>query len=169
MSLHSVNLEHLKSKHNTDMGDISLEEETIVEKEMPSLEADTQILQNELIVTESRLQNIQKEKKQLERSNLEYQKLIDHVLNFKTSVEWKESKENEEMQHFEVRLYNQTIIQHSLQEEMEALLEFMIELIKRHQGDNTAQDAFVFQQLCQSDQERVSELLYKVGIKYQVN
>ena len=55
MSLHSVNLEHLKSKHNTDMGDISLEEETIVEKEMPSLEADTQILQNELIVTESRL------------------------------------------------------------------------------------------------------------------
>jgi hypothetical protein len=55
MSLHSVNLEHLKSKHHTDMQDISLEEETIVEKEMPFLQVDTHILQNELIVTESRL------------------------------------------------------------------------------------------------------------------
>jgi hypothetical protein len=55
------------------------------------------------------------------------------------------------MQQFEVRLYNQTIIQHSLQEEMEALLEFLEELIKRHQGDNSAQDAFSFGQLCQSD------------------
>ena len=72
MSLHSVNMEHLKSKHLTDMQDISLEEETIVEKEMPALQADTHVLQNELIITESRLHNIQKEKLQLERSNNEY-------------------------------------------------------------------------------------------------
>lgn len=95
--------------------------------------------------------------------------MIQHVQDFKKSVEWKEQKENEEMQQFEVRLYNQTIIQHSLQEEMEALLEFLEELIKKHQGDSSAQDAFSFAQLCQSDQERVSELLIKVGIKYQVN
>jgi hypothetical protein len=95
--------------------------------------------------------------------------MINNVTSFKKSVVWKEQKEKEEMQQFEVRLYNQTIIQHSLQEEMDALLEFLEELIKRHQGDNKAQDKFIFQQLCQSDQERVSELLSKVGIKYQVN
>jgi hypothetical protein len=32
--------------------------------------------------------------------------MIAHVKDFKKSVEWKESKENEEMQQFEVRLYN---------------------------------------------------------------
>jgi hypothetical protein len=107
---HSVNLEHLKSKHETDMQAICQEEETIIEKEMPALTADIHILQNELLVTESRLHNIQKEKLQLERGSGEYQKMIEHAMSFKNSVEWKEQKENEEMQHFEVRLYNQTII-----------------------------------------------------------
>lgn len=58
MSLHCVNLEHLKQKHNTDMQDYSVEEEAIVSREVPALLAETQVLQNELIVTESRLHNI---------------------------------------------------------------------------------------------------------------
>ena len=41
MSLHSVNLEHLKQKHNTDMQDYSVEEESIVSKEMPALLSET--------------------------------------------------------------------------------------------------------------------------------
>jgi len=49
---------------------------------------------------------------------------------------------------------------------MEALQEFLIELIKNHQGDKNATDQFAFSQLCQSDQERVSELLNKVNIRY---
>ena len=58
--------------------------------------------------------------------------MMENVKNLESVINWKSSQENEEMQQFEVRLYNQTIIQASLTEEMEALQEFLIELIKRH-------------------------------------
>lgn len=51
---------------------------------------------------------------------------------------------------------------------MEALLEFLEELIKRHKGDKSAEDHFAFQQLGETDQERVSEVLNKVGINYAI-
>jgi len=51
---------------------------------------------------------------------------------------------------------------------MEALLEFLEELIKRHKGDKGAEDHFAFQQLSETDQERVSEVLNKVGINYEI-
>ena len=46
------------------------------------------------------------------------------------SLQWKEKKENEEMEEIEVRNYQQTITQATLREEMEALQVFFEEIIK---------------------------------------
>lgn len=51
-------------------------------------------------------------------------------------------------------------------DELEALLIFMEELIKSMKGDKKAEDRYAFNQLSQSDQERVGDLLEKVDIRY---
>jgi hypothetical protein len=56
-------------------------------------------------------------------------------------------------------MYNQTIIQATLVDELEGLLIFMEELIKKHKGDKQAEDRYAFQQLSEMDQERVGEVL----------
>lgn len=63
-----------------------------------------------MIVTESRLKNIKQEKYQSDRSKNEYLKMMENVKNLEEVINWKNNQENEEMQQFEVRLYNQTII-----------------------------------------------------------
>ena len=63
-------------------------------------------------------------------------------------------------------MYNQTIIQATLVDELESLLIFMEELIKKHKGDKTAEDRYAFQQMSDVDRERVGEVLQKVGISY---
>lgn len=42
----------------------------------------------------------------------------------------------------------------------------MEELIKKHKGDKAAEDRIAYQQLSEMDQERVGEVLQKVGIVY---
>ena len=42
----------------------------------------------------------------------------------------------------------------------------MEELIKNMKGDKKAEDRYAFNQLSQSDQERVGDLLEKVDIRY---
>ena len=83
------------------------------------------------------------------------------------ALKWKEAQENTEMESLQVRNYNQTIIQATLTDETEALLVFMEELVKRLRRDNSAEDCYAFQQLSEGDQERVNEVLNKVGISYQ--
>ena len=63
-------------------------------------------------------------------------------------MQWKQSKETEEMQQFETRYYNQTVIKANLTEEMEKLQDFLGELIRRHQGDKSAEDQQAFEELC---------------------
>lgn len=65
-----------------------------------------------------------------------------------------------------MRKYQQTIIQATLVDEMDQLIIFLEELIKRLKGDKTAEDLYAFQQLSDQDQERVNELLVKVGLGY---
>ena len=70
------------------------------------------------------------------------------------------------MESLQVRKYQQTIIQATLVDEMDQLIIFLEELIKRLKGDKTAEDLYAFQQLSDQDQERVNELLVKVGLGY---
>lgn len=70
------------------------------------------------------------------------------------------------MESLQVRKYQQTIIQATLTDEMDQLIIFLEELIKRLKGDKTAEDLYAFQQLSDQDQERVNELLVKVGLGY---
>lgn len=73
------------------------------------------------------------------------------------------------MESLQVRKYQQTIIQATLVDEMDQLIIFLEELIKRLKGDKTAEDLYAFQQLSDQDQERVNELLVKVGLGYSSN
>lgn len=63
-------------------------------------------------------------------------------------------------------MYNQTIIKASLEDELEGLLIFMEELIKKHKGFKNAEDRYAFTQLSDMDRERVGEVLAKVGEVY---
>ncbi len=48
------------------------------------------------------------------------------------------------MENYQVRYYDQTIVQANLEEEMEALLNFMEELIKRKKGEKKFEDIQAF-------------------------
>lgn len=48
------------------------------------------------------------------------------------------------MESFQVRYYDQTIVQANLEEEMESLLNFMEELIKRKKGEKNSEDLYAF-------------------------
>lgn len=149
-----------------DMAALKEEKESIVDKEMPKLLAEIGVLQNELAVNDQRLQNIKKEKYQFEKAQAEFDKIIGHIESFQNTVQWKKKRENEEMESLQVRKYQQTIIQATLVDEMDQLIIFLEELIKRLKGDKTAEDLYAFQQLSDQDQERVNELLVKVGLGY---
>lgn len=81
-------------------------------------------------------------------------------------LNWKGSQENEVMESFQVKMYNETIVQATLVDELEALLVFMEELIKRYKGDKKAEDRYAFSQMSQTDQERLTDGLHKAGIRY---
>lgn len=76
-----MNKEHLKNKHQTEMNELQAEEDAIVLQDIPMLEQDKNVLQNESLVTEQRLQNIKQEKTQYKASLKEYQKMIQNVKN----------------------------------------------------------------------------------------
>ena len=60
--------EHLKNKHMADMNDLQEEEDTIMQKEIPALQQDSNVLQNEFLVAEHRLYNIKQEQMQTKES-----------------------------------------------------------------------------------------------------
>ena len=135
-------------------------------QDIPMLEQDNNVLQNEFLVTEQRLQNIKQEKTQFKASLKEYQKMIQNVKNFQNVLNWRGGQENEIMESFQVKMYNETIIQATLVDELEALLIYMEELIKRHKGDKKAEDRYAFNQMSQADQERLTDGLAKASIRY---
>tara|TARA_B110000285_G_C15106973_1_gene608610 strand:- start:725 stop:892 length:168 start_codon:yes stop_codon:yes gene_type:complete len=55
MSQQMMTKEHLKNKHLADMNDLQEEEDTIMQKEIPALQQDSNVLQNEFLVAEHRL------------------------------------------------------------------------------------------------------------------
>ena len=59
------------------------------------------------------------------------------------------------MEGLQVQQYNQTIIYATLNDEHEALMIFMEELIKRNKGYKNAEDKYAFTQLGESDQVRI--------------
>ena len=59
-------------------------------------------------------------------------------------MQWKKKRENDEMESLQVRKYQQTIIQATLTDEMDQLIIFLEELIKRLKGDKTAEDLYAF-------------------------
>ena len=63
------------------MNELQAEEDAIVLQDIPMLEQDKNVLQNESLVTEQRLQNIKQEKTQYKASLKEYQKMIQNVKN----------------------------------------------------------------------------------------
>lgn len=81
-------------------------------------------------------------------------------------LSWRSDQENEVMESFQVKMYNETIIQATLVDELEALLAFMEELIKRYKGDKKAEDRYAYYQMSQADQERLTDGLLKAGIRY---
>lgn len=92
------------------MADLGQEEDETMMKEIPKLQQSINEQQNEQIIIESRLKNVKQEKYQNDRSKNEYLKMTENVMSLENIIKWKDACENEEMQQFEVRLYNQTII-----------------------------------------------------------
>lgn len=135
MEQHQVNLEYYRSKHLTDMGDLQKEEDIIVEKEIPALESEINQLNNDIKLTEQRLNNIRDEQEFYSSTAKEYAKMIQDINNLVAAMSWKGEVEKDEMESLQVRLYNQTIIQATMADELEQLTAFLEELIKRHKGD----------------------------------
>jgi len=96
------------------------------------------------MLTDSRLHNIKQEKQLIQESLEDYQQFIEHVQSLQKVFTWKGGEENQEMENLQVRMYNQTIIQATLVDELEGLLIFMEELIKKHKGDKAAEDSYAF-------------------------
>jgi len=67
-------------------------------------------MQNEVAITEKRLMFIKQEKRQYKDMHHEYTRMIEDVNSFRQTLQWKGSKENDEMESLQVRMYNQTII-----------------------------------------------------------
>lgn len=82
MEQNLANLEHSKAKHKTDMADLRAEEQSITDHEIPSLQSEVFETENELIITEQRLQNIKNENEQFLISHQEYTKMIQNVQGF---------------------------------------------------------------------------------------
>lgn len=80
------------------MAALKEERESIVDKEVPKLIAEIQVIQNELQINDQRLQNIKKEKYQFQKAQLEFDKIINHIENYQNSVQWKKKRENDEME-----------------------------------------------------------------------
>lgn len=77
---------------------------------MPALQQDNNVLQNEFLVAEQRLQNIKQEQLQTKENLQEYQKMIQNVKNLQSALNWKGAQENEDLERIQVKLYNETII-----------------------------------------------------------
>ena len=75
----------------------------------------------------------------------EYSRMIQHIKDLVSAFTWKGELEKDEMESLQVRLYNQTIIQATMADELEQLTAFLEELIKRHKGDKNAEDVYAFQ------------------------
>ena len=80
------------------MAALKEERESIVDKEVPNLIAEIQVVQNELQINDQRLQNIKKEKYQFQKAQSEFDKIINHIENYQNSVQWKKKRENDEME-----------------------------------------------------------------------
>lgn len=80
------------------MAALKEERESIVDKEVPKLIAEIQVIQNELQINDQRLQNIKKEKYQFQKAQSEFDRVINHIENYQNSVQWKKKRENDEME-----------------------------------------------------------------------
>lgn len=70
--MQSINMQHLKQKHIDDLAALREENDLITDKEVPKLVSEMSVRQNELSVTDQRLQNIKKEKYQYEKAQQEF-------------------------------------------------------------------------------------------------
>lgn len=70
--MQSINMQHLKQKHIDDLSALREENDLITDKEVPKLVSEMSVRQNELSVTDQRLQNIKKEKYQYEKAQQEF-------------------------------------------------------------------------------------------------
>lgn len=69
-----------------------------MQKEIPALQQDSNVLQNEFLVAEHRLQNIKQEQMQTKESLQEYQQMIQNVKNLQSVLNWKGTQENEDLE-----------------------------------------------------------------------
>ena len=69
-----------------------------MQKEVPALQQDANVLQNEFLVAENRLQNIKQEQSQTRESLQEYQHMIQNVKNLQSVLNWKGTQENEDLE-----------------------------------------------------------------------
>uniref|UniRef100_A0A7S3CLY4 Uncharacterized protein n=1 Tax=Strombidium rassoulzadegani TaxID=1082188 RepID=A0A7S3CLY4_9SPIT len=161
-----LNLDHLRQKHQADMSDLQVEEQSIADREVPKLQSDALVLQNELAIKEGSLQNIKQEKQEFQGLIKAYQEMIHNSSSFENSLLWHQNHENLFLESLEVTNYNRSIDQANLVEEMEALFGFLEEIIKRLTGDPSAEDLYAFQQLGESDKEDLGDFLKKIGLSY---
>ena len=86
--------------------------------------------------------------------------------SYRDNLKWKLAQETSQREQVEVDNYKQTVVQADLDLEIDSIVCFMDELIKRQRGDHDAQDLYAFRDLLDIDQERVNELLHRFGIGY---
>ena len=98
MNKHVLDFEHVKQKHLTDMKDLEDEDDTILQKEIPKMQNDISVLENELVITEQRLKNIKEERDVATKATEEYKQMKKEVESLQVSLGWKESQENNEME-----------------------------------------------------------------------
>lgn len=77
---------------------MQVEEDIIVEKEIDGISTELSQLENNYLLTESRLQNIKQEKTLIQESLGQLQTFIEDVQSLQRVFTWKGKEENQEME-----------------------------------------------------------------------
>jgi hypothetical protein len=96
--MQDLQIDQIRNRHQTDLQDLQVEEDLIVDKEITGITDELTSLENQYMLTESRLHNIKQEKKLIQESLVDYNKFIEHVQSLQKVFTWKGGEENQEME-----------------------------------------------------------------------
>jgi len=153
-----LQVKSIKDSHYSDLQALQ-EEDSAIEKEIDEFTSEISQLENDVSLTEQRLKLLAQEKAALSGSLKETNRVVGNIQSYIKQLTWKGGEENKDMEHLQVKNYEQTIMQANLDDELESLLAFLCEFIRRQKGDKEAEDREAFENMSEYDQQRIREAL----------
>eukprot|EP00347_Sterkiella_histriomuscorum_P019169 403342679 len=158
-------VEELGLKHRKAVEELDQERE-LIEREVQSIEDAIAVIQNEHQYLQLRLENVKKENKLIEENITLQKQLESHQDSLIKHLSVKSKEEQGRQEELEVHQYEQSVKRATLVEDIDMVLTFMEEFIKRNTGVKNAKDEAAFRELSEGDRESVNEMLQGFNINY---